>query len=146
MRTKDSILVEADIDKVFDVAADVERWPEILPHYRWVKVLDVYSGNPKVEMAARRGWIPVKWTAVQTVRPAKYCIRYVHTGGPTRGMKVEWRLKKEGRSVRITIVHDLTLDAPIVRSVIGQWVVGNIFVHYIATQTLHRMKELLERR
>ena len=38
MRTVDQRLMRAPIDRVFAAAADVERWPEWLPHYRWVRV------------------------------------------------------------------------------------------------------------
>ena len=33
----DEQLVHAPADLCFQIAADVERWPEILPHYRWVR-------------------------------------------------------------------------------------------------------------
>jgi len=37
MRTVDEGRARAPADLCFRVAADVERWPEILPHYRWVR-------------------------------------------------------------------------------------------------------------
>ncbi|MGH7568687.1 MAG: SRPBCC family protein, partial [Gemmatimonadales bacterium] len=40
MRTVDRIRIHAPLERVFALAQDVERWPEILPHYRWVRFLD----------------------------------------------------------------------------------------------------------
>jgi len=51
MRTVDRIRVHAPFARVFSVASSVTRWPAILPHYRWVRVLD----GGLVEMA----WDPV---------------------------------------------------------------------------------------
>ncbi len=144
MRTVDEILVRADTDTVFGLAADLQRWPDILPHYRWVKVLSERDGQREVEMAARRGQIPVQWTAVQTVFPDQHRIHYSHTGGATRGMEVEWSLTRAGELVRATIVHELDLKAPIVRTSLGRWIVGRFFVHYIAGRTLRTIKRLAE--
>jgi hypothetical protein len=36
MTIYDEAFVQATPDACFRVAADVERWPDILPHYRWV--------------------------------------------------------------------------------------------------------------
>ena len=38
MRTVDRASIAAAIDLAFHAAADVERWPEFLPHYRWVRM------------------------------------------------------------------------------------------------------------
>lgn len=143
-RTVDDILVRADLDTIFHYAVDIQNWPSVLPHYRWVKTLKQHDGNQTVEMAARRNWIPVKWTSIQTVDESKHTIHYHHTAGATRGMDVEWSLEKEGDAVHVTIIHEMTLTTPVVRSTLGRWIVGKFFVHYIASQTLQKIKELSE--
>ena len=40
MRTVDRIRVRAPFATVFAAASTVARWPAILPHYRWVRMLD----------------------------------------------------------------------------------------------------------
>lgn len=143
-QTVDQILVQADIDTIFRLAADVEHWPSILPHYRWVKMLGFQDGFDKVEMAARRDWIPVKWTSLCKIDPVRHRVYYKHIGGATRGMEVEWRLEDEQGSVRVTIVHEMTLNVPIVRSQLGRWITSKFFIHHIAGQTLRCIKELAE--
>lgn len=143
-QTVDSLLIHADLDSIYQVAADITRWPQMLPHYRWVTVLDEHDGCRTVEMAARRDWIPVKWISLLTVDPDRHRIFYEHIGGATRGMKVEWILAMEGGAVRATIIHEMSLTAPVVRSRIGRWIVGKYFVHYIAGRTLEKIKELAE--
>jgi len=54
MLAVDRIVIQAPLGSVFAVASDVERWPEFLPHYRWVRVLERRPGGALVEMAAWR--------------------------------------------------------------------------------------------
>src|SRR6185437_3025266 len=54
MVTVDRVEIRAPIERVLHVAADVERWPQILPHYRWVRFLERRNGGGTVEMAAWR--------------------------------------------------------------------------------------------
>ena len=60
MRTVDERITSAHPDACFQAAADVERWPEILPHYRWVRFRrkDAFATGV-VEMAAWRRFGPV---------------------------------------------------------------------------------------
>jgi ribosome-associated toxin RatA of RatAB toxin-antitoxin module len=145
-QTVDQVFVRADAETVFRLAADIDRWPEILPHYRWVKQLGAQENQRLVEMAARRGWIPVKWTSLQKVSQASKRVYYWHVAGATYGMEVEWIIDEEADGVRVTIVHDLDLRKPIVRTLPGRWIVGRFFVHHIASRTLQRIKELAEGR
>ena len=61
--------IEIDVDapgeRVFDLARDVDRWPELLPHYRKVTVLSRTDGavaarcarsGPSVRLASRSAW------------------------------------------------------------------------------------------
>jgi ribosome-associated toxin RatA of RatAB toxin-antitoxin module len=144
-RTHDISYMQACPDLIFRLAADVERWPEILPHYRSVKVLDEHPDARVVEMAAKRGMIPVSWKALQWTDPELRLVMYRHTGGATRGMYVEWRIEPlADGSVRVEIVHDLDLKAPLVRTAIGKFVVSRLFIKYIAGRTLRHIKMTAE--
>ena len=145
MTTVDEIVMQADADRIFVQAAQVESWPVFLPHYRWVRVLQRTDAEVVVEMAARRGWIPVKWVATQHCDPDNRQIVYHHLQGATQGMRVVWRIQPDEQGgVRVSIVHELTLKLPIIRSFIGKTIVGRFFVKYIAGKTLARMKAVLE--
>lgn len=144
MRTIDIIDIAVDPAAVYRTAAEIQRWPAILPHYRWVKILGEQTGGILVEMAAKRGWIPVRWEAVQRCDAVRHRIYYRHTGGATKGMEVFWEIDLTTTGTRVTLIHDVTLDTPLIRSWIGKKIVGHYFVHYIANRTLRVMKEYLE--
>ena len=61
MRTVDTMWVEAPPERVFRHASRVEEWSVILPHYRWVRMLERRPDGGVVEMAAWRPFGPVGW-------------------------------------------------------------------------------------
>jgi uncharacterized membrane protein len=145
MHTETAVRIRGPADTIFRYAADVERWPQILPHYRAVRVLEVDGPSRLVEMKARRGWIPLRWCAWQTLRPEARRIRFTHVRGITRGMEVEWRLDpSDGGEVAVAIVHDLRLRWPLIGPVVARAVVGPMFVEPTARATLRHIKRLVE--
>src|SRR5207244_1627557 len=96
VRTVDQIVIWAPLARAFPVAAQVERWPEILPHYRWVRFLDRSDRGGTVEMAAWRPFgllrYPVWWVSEMAVDRTACEVRYRHVRGITAGMSVVWRL------------------------------------------------------
>jgi uncharacterized membrane protein len=150
MVTVDTVVIRAPVDRVLDAAADVERWPRILAHYRWVRFLERRNGGSTVEMAAWRPFgvfrFPAWWVSEMTVdRPARE-IRYRHVRGITTGMDVVWRLTEQPAGVDVTIVHEWAGPAwPLIGSLAARLVIGPVFIHGIATRTLAGLKRLLER-
>jgi ribosome-associated toxin RatA of RatAB toxin-antitoxin module len=144
MHARRSVDIRAEAGAVYAMAQDVARWPKMLPHYRWVTVLRESSGMRVVEMAARRGVIPVRWTALQTLDPATPRIGFEHLSGWTRGMRVSWIFERLDDGTRVTIVHDLDGSRGALRDWFESRVVGDFFIQSIAGKTLARMKELAE--
>lgn len=150
MQTETSIDIQADPMTVYQFGAQTERWPEILPHYRWVYVLDQEGNSKLVEMAARRNFLvfdwPVRWWAKQTNFPDEPRIAFTHVGGLTRGMEVEWLFTPLDDGVRVTITHDLDLQWPVIGGFAASYVIGPIFIESVAGKTLQQVKELAEGR
>lgn len=147
MHLANTAVMETSLDVIFPMAVRVEDWPRILPHYRAVHILKETEAGRLVDMAAWRGWIPVRWQALQQLDRDNLRIRFRHTGGVTRGMAVEWQfehLAQEDNAIRVTISHDLEITGPELWARLKEHIVGKMFVDYIATRTLRRMKELAE--
>lgn len=138
--------MDASIDRVFRLAADVQRWPDILPHYRWVRLRRDENDRTIVEMAARRDFIPIKWLSIQTIDLARRLIRYKHIGGVTRGMDVEWCFVDEGDKVTAIIVHEWDPPWPLpmfIRRSIA-FLAGELFIKVVADRTLQQIKHHAE--
>jgi ribosome-associated toxin RatA of RatAB toxin-antitoxin module len=136
-------LMHAPYERVFDLAAEVERWPELLPHYRYVRRLPDLPER-HFEMGASRGPIPVRWRAIQRPLPDERRIEFVHTGGVTRGMEVAWRFEERNGALDVSIEHELELEWPIIGGFAADHVIGPQFIEAIAGRTLRRVKELAE--
>jgi uncharacterized membrane protein len=149
MHTVDQIAIGAPMDRVFQIASDVERWPEILSHYRWVRFLDRHASGGTVEMAAWRPFgalrYPVWWVSEMTVDGRAREIRYRHVRGITQRMDVVWRLVEEPAGVAVTIMHDWGGPAwPVIGPLAARLVIGPVFIHGIASRTLRGLKRALE--
>jgi len=143
MHTENTIWIAAPPERVFALAQDIARWPNLLPHYRWVRVFEEKPDSRLAEMAARRGPFPVKWRTQQGLIPAEGRITYRHVGGITRGMEVEWLLGPERGGTRVLITHDLRSGSRLLRLRVAEWVIGG-FVSPIADRTLQGIKRAAE--
>lgn len=150
MHTVDRITIRAPLARVFEAAADVERWPNILRHYRWVRVLDRAAPGTVVEMAAWRPFGPLRyptwWVSEMRVDRGAHAIAYRHLRGITRGMDVTWRISPgaQGGDVDVTVEHRWSGPAWPLGRWIAQIVIGPVFIHGIASRTLAGIKRHTE--
>ncbi len=151
MQTHNEIHMKASPRRCFEVAADVERWPEILPHYRRVRFRrkDRF-GRGLVEMAARRMFgpipYPIWWVSEMDSDPDQPVVRYRHVDGITAGMDVEWRFEPAGEGTLVRIVHDWAAGPPwpLVKTLAADLVIGPVFIHHVAGRTLEGVKRTAE--
>jgi ribosome-associated toxin RatA of RatAB toxin-antitoxin module len=151
LKTGNHISIRAPYARIFELAANVEDWGRILPHYRYVRILARDGNSKTVKMSAMRDFIPVTWTAIETIvegtaqEPGR--IEFRHIKGLVRGMYVEWSFKEQGDRVLVTITHHLD-QPPFPTRLLGrkltEVVVGRGFIGYIANKTLRRIKQLAE--
>ena len=146
MRSELRVLMRAPFERIFPLAAEVERWPEILPHYRYVRPMPDPHGERRFAMGARRGAIPVSWEAVQRPLVDERRIEFVHTGGVTKGMWVAWRFAPVPDGTDVSIEHRLELRWPLIGELAARHVIGPQFIEAIAGRTLRRIRQLAEAR
>src|SRR5262249_46796611 len=78
MHKTNSIVMHAPKTAIFETAADLELWPKILPHYRYIHFLERGRDRNVVVMAARRSGIPISWTSEQIIDRNKLEIHFRH--------------------------------------------------------------------
>lgn len=143
MITIDEQFVDAPVAVCFDVAADVERWPLILPHYRWVRFHSKEGfGEGIVEMSAWRQFAaglkyPTWWVSRMRSDEHEPAVYYEHIDGITTGMTVKWQLEARGTKTFIRLLHEWTGPAwPLIGAFAASRVIGPHFVSAIAQKTL----------
>ena len=155
MHTENIITIQGSLDHIFLLAAEIENWPRILPHYREVTVFERSADGTRkvVEMAAVRDnfplhglRFPVRWRSVQICEPEIGRITFKHIGGIARGMWVVWEIAPDrwGRGVRVSISHELRYPFSMMNGVFAKNIVGDVFVSAIAGRTLLTIKQLAE--
>lgn len=155
MQTENLTFIRGSIEQVFELAANIHNWPNFLPHYRFVDVLEQSTDGCRrvVTMSAVREDFPVSglrfpvtWRSIQICEPDEWRISFKHIGGIATGMWVVWELTEDpwGRGVRVVIHHSLRYPLSIMNGWFAGDVVGDGFVSAIAGQTLARLKEIVE--
>ncbi len=148
MHSENVVFMRGNLDQIVELAADIEQWPVILPHYRWVTLLDGGGDHKVVEMAARRGRIPVRWRAKQDIdrQGPTPIIRFTHIWGVTKGMDVDWTFVPTEEQVEVRIRHDFKPNWPVVGPPISERIIGPQFISPIANLTLATIKGIVEGR
>ena len=143
MHAGNSIVMHAPRQTIFDTAANLELWPKILPHYRYIRYLERGVERNVVVMAATRSGIPISWTSEQIIDRENLEVRFHHLKAWTKGMRVVWTFKETSNGVLVEILHDMQFRirplAPLAEKIIG-----GFFIQHVASKTLHCIKVYLE--
>jgi len=143
MHQSNTILMVAPKEAIFDAAADLERWPTFLPHYRYIRYVERGPVRNIVQMAAKRGIIPISWLSEQIIDRENYEVRFRHLRAFTKGMEVVWTFDETPEGVRVEIDHQLQFRVPSLRPV-AEPIIGGCFIDYVASRTLKYMKAYVE--
>ncbi len=153
MKTIDEHVAQAPPDLCFEVAANVEDWPRILPHYRWVRFHEKKGfASGVVEMAAWRPFpffrYPTWWVSEMEHDPDARTVTYRHIDGITRQMDVVWEVNAMDRGrTHLRIVHEWDGPRwPLIGGIAANLVIGPWFVSHIAGRTLAGVVREAERR
>jgi ribosome-associated toxin RatA of RatAB toxin-antitoxin module len=143
MHKINSILMQAPKMSIFETAANLELWPKILPHYRYIRYLERSPNRNVVVMAAVRSGIPITWTSEQIIDRDKVEVRFNHLKAFTKGMHVVWTFTETAHGILVEIIHDLQFRIPALAPIFDP-IIGDFFTHNVANKTLRCMKTYLE--
>ena len=143
MHKANSIIMCAPRMTIFETAANLELWPRILPHYRYIRYLENSPSRNVVVMAATRSGIPISWTSEQIIDRDRVEVHFHHLKAFTKGMHVVWTFQEVPAGVLVEIKHDLAFRVEILAPV-ADMLIGDFFIHHIANKTLHCMKSYVE--
>ena len=143
MHKTNSIIMCVPKMTVFEAAANLELWPRILPHYRYIRYLERGSNRNVVVMAATRSGIPVSWTSEQIIDRQRIEVHFRHLKAFTKGMRVVWTFQEVPTGVLVEIKHDLAFRVKILAPIADK-IIGDFFIHHVANETLRYMKSYVE--
>src|ERR1700691_3457858 len=138
MHTGNSIIMRAPRERICETAPNLERWPEILPHYRYIHYYEKSPARNVVKMAATRSGIPIAWVSEQIIDRDALEVRFTHLHAWTKGMHVVWTFTDTPDGVRVEIVHDLNFRFPPLAP-LANLIIGQFFIGHVANKTLRCM-------
>jgi len=143
MHKTNSIIMCASKMTIFETAANLELWPRILPHYRYIRYLERSPNRNIVVMAATRSGIPISWTSEQVIDHDRVEVRFHHLKAFTKGMRVVWTFQDVPAGVLVEIKHDLAFRVRSLAPIVDK-IIGDFFIYHVANKTLRCMKSYLE--
>src|ERR1700736_5386003 len=103
MHKTNSIIMRAPKMSIFETAANLELWPKILPHYRYIRYLERGADRNLVVMAAVRSGLPISWISEQIIDRDRVEIHFHHLKAWTKGMHVVWSFQETPAGVLVEI-------------------------------------------
>jgi len=134
--------MQAPRERIFETVSDLARWPERLPHYRYVRFLAPENGRDIVAMSARRGRLPVSWVSAYRADRETMELHFEHLRKWTKGMVVTWTLTPMAEGTRVEIVHTMKFRIPWLAWLAEPIITG--FIEAIANKTLAVFKQRIE--
>jgi ribosome-associated toxin RatA of RatAB toxin-antitoxin module len=151
MHSSIDIRIAAPGQVVFDLARQVDRWADLLPHYRKVTVRSRDGERIEARMQAIRRFgpipFPVTWRAVcwpEGADPEDLRLRFRHVWGVTKGMDVTWHIRPDGDGCHVSIEHVFSRRLPLLGDQALPRFVDRWFTVHVAGRTLRRFKALAE--
>jgi len=147
VHSSSAIWIRAPRERIFETVSQLLRWPEFLPHYRFVSVLGHSSGSDKkatnLHMSAAGGLFPVSWRASYWTDPNALELHFEHLAAFTKGMRVVWTLTPEADGTRVEIHHELKFRIRALGPILEP-ILQHGFIEPVATRTLTTFKRILE--
>lgn len=122
IHNESSIVINEDLDKVYEVAEKNENFVELMPHVKMSRVLKREGDKKYTEMTGKVNFITSSWQSVSTAQKNK-SIRYTQVKGFCKVMGGEWKFEKVPEGTKITLTHDFDVGWPIIGNLIGKLIV-----------------------
>lgn len=107
-----SALVPGDRFAVYEMAKDMESYPQFAEDVDSVKVTERGPDYTVTAWQARLQGKPMRWTERDVFDDRAPSIRYRQVSGDLKKFEGEWRFEQEGRDCRVTLTVDFELGIP----------------------------------
>ena len=114
-----TILILGPIREVYDLAKDMERYPEFMPDVESVKVIERQEHRTVTEWETSVDGTPILWTEEDRFDDAKFLIEYQLIEGDLDKFEGEWRFVESAGATQVTLTVDYDFGIPELTNLIG---------------------------
>jgi ribosome-associated toxin RatA of RatAB toxin-antitoxin module len=142
IRLEHSVIIKSSIDKVYNIAEKIEKFPEFMPHVKSSNIIKKQGNKREVEMTAVVNGIKSHWISASTTEKNKK-ITYKQVKGVCKVMGGEWRFNKVPEGTNITLIHNFDVGFSIIGKLIGEIIIKK-WVDKYSRLTLSNIKAKAE--
>ena len=117
-----SVIIKSSIDKVYNIAEKIEKFPEFMPHVKKSNIIKKEGNKRHVEMSAIVNGINSHWISASTTEKNKK-ITYKQIKGFCKVMGGEWLFEKIPEGTKITLIHNFDVGLPIIGKLLSHTLV-----------------------
>jgi len=141
MYIENSVIIKEDVDKIFEIAQNVERHSEFMP-----EEIESYTKNNDGSVILQKNTKvfgrKFRWKSIGTIKKNQL-IKFEIIEGVLKGKKTNWIFEKVPEGTKIVITHEFNIEIPLIGILIER-LVYNFIIKKIATTTLKNLKERIE--
>jgi len=118
-----SIWINAPVEKVYAIAKEVERFPEVMPDLESVRVLERSEDGSRTitewtGLVREFNNMRVRWTEEDTWNDATHTCRFRMLKGDLQRMEGEWQFSEEEGGTRFRSRVEYEYDVPLVGTLV----------------------------
>ena len=114
-----SIVIEGPIETVYELAKDMEAYPEFMPDVESVKVIERQPGRTVTEWETSVDGTPILWTEEDLFDDEKFVIDYRLIEGDLDKFEGLWRFSRQGSGTQVVLTVDYDFGIPELTNLIG---------------------------
>lgn len=114
-----SIVIEGPIERVYELAKDMEAYPDFMPDVESVKVIERGAKRTVTEWETSVDGTPILWTEEDLFDDENYVIDYRLVEGDLDKFEGQWRFLRHGSSTQVVLTVDYDFGIPELTNLIG---------------------------
>lgn len=114
-----SILIQGPIERVYELAKDMEAYPDFMPDVESVKVIEREPHRTVTEWETSVDGTPILWTEEDRFDDENFVIDYQLIEGDLDKFEGQWRFVRSGSGTQVTLTVDYDFGIPELTNLIG---------------------------
>lgn len=114
-----SIVIEGPIEQVYELAKDMEAYPDFMPDVESVRVIEREPKRTVTEWETSVDGTPILWTEEDLFDDENYVIDYRLIEGDLDKFEGQWRFSRQGSSTQVVLTVDYDFGIPELTNLIG---------------------------
>jgi coenzyme Q-binding protein COQ10 len=114
-----TVLIDGPIASVYELAKDMERYPEFMPDVESVRVVRREGNRTVTEWETSVDGTPIFWTEQDIFDDQHYTIEYQLIEGDLDKFEGVWKFEETPEGTRVTLTVDYDFGIPELTNLIG---------------------------